>query len=972
MSRVKVKKAPSAPLFAGVKLRPKLCRANAKAGAGLYDGLVVDYFAGGGGASTALEIALGRAPDVAVNHDEGAIAMHEANHPECRHYTKDVFEVDPVEVTGGRQVDVLWASPDCTHFSRAKGAKPVKKKIRGLAWAVVRFCAALGRKKPKVFFLENVKEFEKWGPLLHAKGQVRSGGAPKPDYWPSLSAKDRQRWLAGFLYDKDGGRVMIPNKKREGETFRRFVRMLRALGYNVEWREVNAADHGAPTHRRRLFMVGRCDGRPIRWPKPTHGPGRKRKWRSAAECINWKLPAPSIFLDRPAAKALRKATGIRCNRPLKPKTLKRVANGIVRYVINSKKPFIVRTGHWSNKTGAGSGFRGQDTRNPLGAVCSVNDKALTVPYLIAYYSQGSGVTGHSAAGPMPTATAKGRFGLATPYLVRTNHGTTPGTDDHRGQQLKGPLHTLTAAHGTGAVVPILTQYFGGSPASRGKEVDGPVPTITADDHNGLIAAHLTQMYGRSVGQDPAAPAPSVTAGVRHTGVVAAHLSQVGHRDDNKPGRPVDEPVNTLLQKGRHLLTESVLAPLVATVSHTGTTGRGKYVDPATDPTKTLTTSNDKALLAVHLVQHYGGVVGKPVRDPTPCITATDHNGLVTAHLVQYNSEKPGETRARGQDVDAPVNTIPTENRFALAEVTAACITRIGQQGSNGGHVSDPRSPLTTVVSKQEHLAVAASLVKFRGDSAGQPVTEPAPTITAGGDCKRDAGAAHATGVTAAHLVKLRGSRGWNKADKPLDTVVAGATTFGTVESQLFAVEDPATAAAMVQMNHGQKQTYDAAGPVRTVTAGGNHEGIAAAAMVKFNHGDKQWSGADEPVRTVLSGANHHALAEAALAAQVDAAVWAAFHHVWDFLKEQLGPDAPAPIVHHRGQTYLIVDIGLRMLTPRELLNAQFSPELAKRYVLTGTDAEQVRRIGNSVSPPPAAALVKANCGRHYGSGRRAA
>lgn len=255
--------------------------------------LVVNLFAGGGGASTGIEEAIGRPVDIAINHAEDAVSLHKVNHPHTAHFCSDVFEIDPISVTHGRSVGLLWASPDCKHFSKAKGGKPVSNKIRSLAWVVVKWAEQV---QPRIICLENVEEFQTWGPL-----------------------------------GKDGK----PCKKRKGQTFQRWVSALRGLGYNVEWKELRASDYGTPTIRKRFFLVARRDGQPIVWPQPTHGdPKRKetkakglKPWRTAAECIDWTLPCPSIF-DR--------------KKPLADNTLRRIAKGIVKYVIEAQEPFIVK------------------------------------------------------------------------------------------------------------------------------------------------------------------------------------------------------------------------------------------------------------------------------------------------------------------------------------------------------------------------------------------------------------------------------------------------------------------------------------------------------------------------------------------------------------------------------------------------------------------------------------------------------
>lgn len=358
--------------------------------------LVIDLFAGGGGASTGIEQAIGRHVDVAVNHDPQAVSLHQANHPQTRHFVSDVFEVDPLAVTEGRAVGMLWASPDCKHFSKAKGGKPVSKKIRGLAWVVVKWAKAV---RPRVIFLENVEEFQTWGPL------------------------------------GDDGR---PCPQRKGTTFQRWKRQLENLGYTIEHRELRACDYGAPTIRKRLFLVARCDGQPIVWPEPTHGPGLK-PYRTAADCIDWTIPAPSIFeRDRPLAEA----------------TQRRIAHGIKRYVLDNPKPFIVRIGH----TGHGDGGKTRPITEPIS-----------------------------------TITSKAEHLLASPTLIQTGYGEragqaprVPGLHKPLGTCVDGQKHALVAAY--------LAKHFGGEPQD-GKtcaSMARPAPTVTARDHSALVTATLSE------------------------------------------------------------------------------------------------------------------------------------------------------------------------------------------------------------------------------------------------------------------------------------------------------------------------------------------------------------------------------------------------------------------------------------------------------------------------------------------------
>ena len=375
----------------------------------LADELVVDNFAGGGGASTGIERAIGRPVDIAINHDPEAVAMHQANHPQTLHLCESVWDVNPREVCAGRPVGLAWFSPDCKHFSKAKGGKPVEKKIRGLAWVAVRWAATV---QPRIICLENVEEFITWGPLTQ-------DGRPCP--------------------------------RNRGREFRAFVNALHRLGYAVEWRELRACDYGAPTSRKRLFLIARRDGRPIVWPEPTHGPGRKPH-RTAAECIDWSIPCPSIFeRERPLAEA----------------TLRRVAAGIQRFVLDAAEPFIVRLGH----TGHGDAGKVRSVREPLS-----------------------------------TVTSKAEHLLVAPTLVQTGYGERDGQAP-RVPGLDKPLGTIVAGGAKHALVAaFLAKHYGGV---VGQDLRRPIGTVTATDHHSLVAAFLVKFYG-SGGQWAACSEPMHT------------------------------------------------------------------------------------------------------------------------------------------------------------------------------------------------------------------------------------------------------------------------------------------------------------------------------------------------------------------------------------------------------------------------------------------------------------------------------
>jgi DNA (cytosine-5)-methyltransferase 1 len=441
--------------------------------------MMVDNFAGGGGASEGIKRAL-RPPDVAINHSPIALAMHRVNHPETRHYCEDIWTIDPKELCSGRRVGLAWFSPDCTFFSKARGAKPLRpeeRKVRGLAWVVPRWIRAVW---PRVILLENVEEFEDWGPL---------------------------------------GENGLPDKGRAGRTFRAWIAQIRNLGYDVEWRPLVAADSGSPTIRKRLYVVARCDGQPIVWPEPTHGKGRPKPWRTAAEIIDWSLPVRSIFGRK---------------RPLAEATMRRIAKGLERYVFNSARPFIIpvahqgdlraytidepvrtidgshrgafalvdpfiiRHGHYSTRTGAGieegkgcGTFRGQPLDKPLGTVCGTNDKDLICPIITKYYgdpdrAEGGGVVvGHDVARPLGTVTTRDHHALAAAFLTKF-YGTSTGAP------LDEPLPTITANDRAGGhlaeVRAFLIKYYGAQSGQQQSLFD-PLHTVTSKARFGLVVVH---------------------------------------------------------------------------------------------------------------------------------------------------------------------------------------------------------------------------------------------------------------------------------------------------------------------------------------------------------------------------------------------------------------------------------------------------------------------------------------------------
>lgn len=512
--------------------------------------IIVDNFAGGGGASTGIEMAIGHSVDIAINHDENAVAMHTTNHPGTLHYCESVFDVNPPVVTAGMPVGLAWFSPDCRHFSKAKGGTPVEKAIRGLAWIVVRWALTV---RPRVMMLENVEEFRTWGPLLAAE--------------------------------------MRPDLERIGETFNAFVSMLSVgisaehpalaecceflsiepgskqakqlvsgLGYAVEHRELRACDYGAPTIRKRFFMVMRCDGEPINWPEQTHGDpktaavksGALKPWRTAAECIDWSIPCPSIF-DR--------------KKPLADNTMRRIARGIERFVVNSATPFIVKCNHTTTR-GTYDCFRGQSLDEPVQTITKKHGFAVAVPHLTKFRT---GATGQEVTEPVPTITAGtskrpggnghalgvveaalapfvarqfgasvghradepcatitagggGKSQLVSTTLIQMGYGERVGQAP-RILQVEKPLGTVTAGGNKFAVVAAnLVKHFGGNYTGAGIGLDEPAHTVTTTDHHALITSSIVKMRGTNIGQPTDSPLQTVTAGGLHFGEMRALLA----------------------------------------------------------------------------------------------------------------------------------------------------------------------------------------------------------------------------------------------------------------------------------------------------------------------------------------------------------------------------------------------------------------------------------------------------------------
>ena len=464
--------------------------------------LVVDNFAGGGGALTGIELATGKSVDIAINHDPEAIRMHKANHPHTKHYCEDVWQVDPVKACKGHPVGLAWFSPDCKHFSKAKGGKPKDKFIRGLAWVACRWA---GLVRPRVIMLENVEEFKTWGPL---------------------------------------NRGHHPIKAKQGKTFEKFVQQLQDLGYEVQFRELVAADYGAPTMRKRFFMIARCDGNPILWPEPTHAPrdseevkaGLLKSYVGAYTQIDFSRPCPSIF---DTSQEIKEKYGIRAVRPLAPKTMERIARGLKKFVLDNPEPFIIQCNHGGKR-------RPNDIREPMPTITGKHGYGIVEPTITPY--MGTNTTNHPGGNckdPIHTITTGNQQCLITPTLIQYHSETAKG--EVRGQTIEDPIMTVDGSNRYGLVTSFLHKYYDGGYKGAGDSIKNPLPTVTAWDHNSLITANLIQMNNHCDGKDIRQPLPTITAGDGHFGEVRAFL--IKYYGD-ATGQDIKNPLDTITSRDR--------------------------------------------------------------------------------------------------------------------------------------------------------------------------------------------------------------------------------------------------------------------------------------------------------------------------------------------------------------------------------------------------------------------------------------
>lgn len=443
----------------------------------LLDEIIADNFAGGGGASTGIELATGRVVNIAINHDPDAILMHKTNHQYTEHYQASVWDIDPREVCRGRPVGLAWFSPDCKHFSKAKGAVLVDRNIRGLAWIVLRWAALV---RPRVIMLENVEEFQTWGPVRKGK----------------------------------------PVKSKAGQTFRKWKYQLSALGYAIEHRELVAADYGAPTTRKRFVLIARCDGRPIVWPERTHAPadseevksGKCKPWRSAAEIIDWSLPCYSIFATK---QEIKDRYGVKAVRPLAENTLRRVIRGVDKFTIKNAEPFIVPTGYGERN---GQAPRVHDINAPLSTVVSTVKQNVCEPVLVPLIAQQKlQNTAQDISNPLSTVTSVGAHELVAANLIQYH---TEQTEAVRANGVPAPIPTVDASNRYGLTTAHLTEYYGnGTPIG----INEPMHTATSHDREALTAVHIAEFKGQDIGQKPERPPRTVTASAGEFAAVHARI-----------------------------------------------------------------------------------------------------------------------------------------------------------------------------------------------------------------------------------------------------------------------------------------------------------------------------------------------------------------------------------------------------------------------------------------------------------------
>jgi DNA (cytosine-5)-methyltransferase 1 len=842
--------------------------------------LVIDNFAGGGGASTAIELALGRHVDHAINHNREALGMHRINHPQTVHHCEDVFEVDPKLISEGRPIGLVHFSPDCRHFSKAKGGKPVEKRIRGLCLVMLRY-AKIGA---RVMTMENVEEITTWGPLKQVTKKGVVGWYPDEDH--------KGRTWQAFLNCLGGG--IDPDHPDLPEILEVLAgtitkeECVRGFGYRYDSRILRACDYGAPTIRKRFFMVARRDGRPIVWPPITHGnpalPGFKgsglKPWRTIAECIDWSVSCPSIFLTREQARI------VRCKRPLAAPTLRRIAKGIERYVLKAKQPFLGSLTHQG-------GDRVEATDAPINTITGAHrgEKAVVAPSLTKYHG---------------------------------NHqGRADG--DTRGQELQDPLlsqdtsnrFSLTEA----ALAPFMTEHAHAS-SPRNHSASNPLPTACAGvkgGHFALVSANLMVNTTHHTGSSMDAPTPTLATG-GHQAVITGHLvNTTNGKFDDAPSRAIDP---------------SGLLPTVTSSQKFGVV------------TGTLVGAGGPA---------YSGKP-KPVDVPMNAQTTENHSAIACATLVQTGYGERNGQEPRALDPDKPLGTVVAGGCKAAVITGTLVHTAHGEQDKAGNPrrgrgAHDLHESMPSLCASNDGALAAASMIKLRGTNVGDSVEAPMHTASAGGQHH---------GLVAASIVRHFGQSVGQSADAPAPTVVAG----GQGKTGLVS-------AVMAQHNGGFNTTpaRPVDEPLSSICSTGSQQQVVAASVASYYGSEADGQSVTEPARTTTAKARM-GLVESTAAVCLTPEQLEGARTVAAFLRAH-GVEFEGDFATVAG--HVIVDIGMRMLLPRELYLAQGFPAdyiIDKAWHIhpsTGeiteqplTKEAQIRMCGNSVSPPPYAALVRAN------------
>lgn len=554
--------------------------------------LFVDNFAGGGGASTGIEMAIGRSVDIAINHDPDAIAMHKANHPATKHYCEDVWQVDPKEACNGNGVALAWFSPDCTHFSRAKGGKPVDKNIRGLSWVVIKWGLAV---RPRVIMMENVPEIQTWGPLGEDGKPIKERTGETFNGFLLALTNGLPKEHPAFAECCEALEILPDSEDAE--------RITRGLGYKVEWNVLKSCDYGAPTTRTRFYLIARSDGKPIIWAKPTHAPRKSDKvqngemlpYRTAAECIDWSIPAKSIF-ER--------------EKPLAENTLRRIARGIKKFVIDNPEPFIVRY-KFDNEP--------ESVDAPLSTVTAVNSHYVVTPTIMC---NNTGHPGASIDSPVPTVTTGNHEFLVTPHIVPVGYGEAPGQAP-RVNSVEDPLGTVVSSGKHHVVAPILTKF---NQNSNGQEVNRPMDTVIAGATRfGLVAPTLIQYHSETA-------------------------------KDEVRGQELDEPLMTQDTRNRYALS---VAHMMKNYGG-GYTGAGSDVK---EPLDTVTAKDHNSLVTAHILTMRKNMDGQKMDEPLTTVSCSGaHHAEVQAFLVKYYGT------SYAQKANEPLDTITPKDRFGLVTI----------------------------------------------------------------------------------------------------------------------------------------------------------------------------------------------------------------------------------------------------------------------------------------------------------------